>query len=78
MFSDSSFDLYKYAVKQQETCLSAPVCKPEQAALVFRNYESAMEAMSSKIATSLTTYDMYSLLISIALLSMVSHAILVV
>lgn len=71
ILSEPSFELYEYAKTQHESCLTKKDCSQEDFIAIFHNYEAAMEAMSSKIASSLTTYDLYCMILAIALLLLV-------
>lgn len=66
---ESSYDLYLHAVELHKSYLDNRPSHSETDLLhIVRSYESAMEAMSSKVAGSLTTYDIYGMLLAIMIL----------
>lgn len=68
--AEPSYELAAYAMELHRSYLMDSVGKPAVED-VFRNYELALDEMSSRIARSLTTYDLYSMSLAIIILTLV-------
>jgi len=74
-FADSSYQMSQLAQQQHASYLTSG--EPDLGQ-VYRAYEMALDNMTSKIAASLTTYDHYSLMLSIGLLFLVYSVFILV
>ncbi|XP_053394935.1 GPI ethanolamine phosphate transferase 2-like [Mercenaria mercenaria] len=68
---DSSYDLYLHAVNLHKSYLDDVTMRSKtDVSQILHRYESSMEAMSRKISGSLTTYNLYGMLLATLLLSL--------